>query len=266
MSDAGTSTMDRQGAPAREPYHRVFEQALEPDAVERLRSVIGQTLGRRGDLGDGQRDQKWWVSLGDFVAHGKHGVAKLILESVVPSAPVQAAMKAVGDDPVAILQYCIFRRFDPRRNPVPAHWHFDANILGTETRMVNTWFPLVDVGETAPGITFVLGARRPDSLWQRLVDLADADGMFTSENRWQTLFPDADVDAAVMADPQAELVTPIVSAGGAISFDQQYLHGTQHLTAAMGLRDSFEFRVMSEKVARSTGLASQHKMLRLQTA
>lgn len=245
------------------PYHKVFDKALSEAVVASLRSVIEQTLARRSALAEGETDKKWWVSLEELRKHAGNDPIQDILKLVVGSPAIQAAMSAVGDGPVAVLQYCIFRRFEPTRNPLPAHWHYDANILGLGTRMINTWLPLVDVGETAPGITLVDGPRRPAALWQRMVDLADADGMFTAETKSSTLFEDEEVVEAVAADPQADFVTPAVPAGGAISFDQLFLHRTQRLTPDMGIRDSFEFRVMSEKVARETGLSQRFTMVHL---
>jgi len=252
-----------QGVAEPAPYHKVFDAALPEQTLKVLRSVVAQTLGRRDDLEVGARDTKWWISLDEIRKAAGDQPVRQIIQTIEPSPAIQSAMAAVGKDPVAILQYCIFRRFDPHRNPVPAQWHFDANILGLKTRMINTWFPLVDVGETAPGITIIRGARRPATLWQRMIDLADDDGMIPSANKRLTLFPDADVEAEVAADPEADYVTPIVPAGGAISFDHLYLHGTQRLTPEMGARESFEFRVMSERVARETGLARKWAMVRL---
>lgn len=261
MAEYGT--VSRLSEPA--PYFQVFEQTLDQSTVRMLRSVVDQTLGRRESLSEGQRDHKWWISLLDIrKIAGDDTVAKIIAP-LVGSPAIQSSMTAVGDDPVAVLHYCILRRFDPGRNPVPAQWHFDANILGTRTQMINTWHPLVDVGETAPGLTLVRGARRPARLWQRLVDSADAAGMFNAESRRATLFSDADVEAAIDADPEAALVTPVVPAGGAISFDHLHLHGTQRLMPQMGMRESFEFRVMSEKTALDSGLANQYGMIRLYT-
>ena len=155
------------------------------------------------------------------------------------------------------------RRFDPTRRPVPAQWHFDANIFGLDTPMVNFWTPLVDVGETAPGLTLMNAPRRPEALWTRMIDIAaERDGAFDRENRRKTLFSDAEVAAAVAATPDAELVTPRVKAGGSIAFDHQYLHGTQVLTPEMGMRDSLEIRLLPLDVAVSRGLSSHYKIMK----
>lgn len=129
--------------------------------------------------------------------------------------------------------------------------------------MINTWTPLVDVGETAPGLTLVRGARRPERLWRKMREISLEGGLFDRTNRGSTKFSDADVEDSVANDPEAEFVTPTVPAGGAIVFDHQYLHRTQRLTPAMGVRDSVEFRVMSERVFREAGLDKVHPIARL---
>lgn len=143
---------------------------------------------------------------------------------------------------------------------MPAHWHFDATLLGMTVPVVNTWFPLVDVGETAPGITIVDSPPCPKTLWTALVGMADANGLFAKDTRASTLFADGAVERALAGDPEVRLITPVVPAGGAISFDHQYLHGTQRLTPEMGVRESFEFRVVSERVARRFGLTDEFEI------
>jgi hypothetical protein len=246
-----------------EAYQRVFERAVPDSVLSTLRMMTKKTLGGREPLQDGQRDQKWWVSLLDLYKAGSTDAVKTIIAEMARTDGVRAAMEAVGDDPVAIMHYCILRRFDPNRNPVPAQWHFDANILGLNNQVINTWIPLVDVGETAPGITLVVGARRPRRLWEAMVELVDEDGNIPRAAKARTLFPDEVVEREVAADPDAAYLTPVVPAGGAIAFDHQILHTTQRLGADASPRESFEFRVMSERVARAAGIIEKHPLARL---
>lgn len=253
-------------APTAAAHHRVFEAGLGLEDVARLREVVTKTLGRRGALPDGERDHKWWVNLANlYASHGSGPVGNIL--QLMAGTPVMAWCRAqLGDDLAAVLQYCIFRRFDPPRNPVPAQWHYDANIFGLHTPMVNLWIPLVDVGVTAPGLTLVDAARRPAALWERLVETADQAGQFDPETRRRTLFPDADVAAAMAIDPQARFITPQLKPGGVIAFDQQFLHGTQALQPGMGARDSFEFRVMPVDVARRAGLVDRFQVVHVPKA
>ncbi|MEQ8398334.1 hypothetical protein [Thalassobaculum sp.] len=240
--------------------HRIFEAGLDPVTVADLKEVVSKTLGLRGPLDEGQRDQRWWVNLADLLkSHGERPVGHVL--HLLAASPMMAWCRAqMGDDLVAVLTYCIFRRFDPSRNPVPAQWHFDANIFGLHTPIVNLWIPLVDVGVDAPGITLVDAARRPASLWSRMIETADSNGRFDHVSRRGTLFPDADVSAAMAADPDVRFITPQIKTGGVIAFDHQYLHGTQVFQPGMGARDSFEFRVMPADIAKRTGLSRQFQV------
>lgn len=248
-------------APAR---HRIFETGLGPATLRDLRQVVGKTLGRRAPLAEGGRDVKWWVNLADLSAsYGERPIVHVF--NLLAATPMMAwCREQMGDDLVAVLTYCIFRRFDPSWNPIPAHWHFDANIFGVDVPIVNLWMPLVDVGETAPGLSLVDAPRRPAALWSRMGKIAAArGGQFDAEARRLALFSDADVTTAMQADPEARVITPRLKAGGAIAFDQQYLHGTQEVEPGMGARDSFEFRVMHFDVAMKAELDKKFKLARI---
>lgn len=254
MSAAKQRTVPGEVVPDR---YRVFESGLPPLAVGDLKEIVSKTLCLRGPLGEGQRDERWWIKLADLLKSYGDRPVDHVVRLLAASSMIGWCREQMGDDLVAVLDYCIFRRFDPSRNPVPAQWHFDANIFGLHTPIVNLWIPLVDVGVDAPGITLVDTARRPASLWQRMTDTADSNGQFNHSSRRGTLFPDAEVSSAMAADPDVRFVTPQIRTGGVIAFDHQYLHGTQVFQPGMGPRDSFEFRVMPADVAKRIGVDRQ---------
>jgi len=242
---------------------RVFERALPDQTVLALRRLVEDCLGARPELADDERDVKWWMNLATLSETRGVEPAKQVLRLFCETPLFAWCRQEMGADLVFVLEYCIMRRFDPRRRPVPAQWHFDANIFGLSTPMVNFWMPLVDVGETAPGLTLMDAPRSPDVLWAKMRAIAaERGGTFDAVNRRKALFADSEVAAAVAATTDAALITPRVNAGGAIAFDHQYLHGTQALTPAMGVRDSLEIRLLPLDFAVTRGLANHYKVMR----
>lgn len=257
------STIGMSAPPQSRSLMRVFERALSDQTVHELRRLVEDCLGSRPELADDERDVKWWMNLATLSEQRGVDPAKQVLRLFCESPLFAWCRQKMGPDLVFVLEYCIMRRFDPRRRPVPAQWHFDANIFGLSTPMVNFWMPLVDVGETAPGLTLMDTPRSPDELWTKMGAIAaERGGTFDAVNRRKALFADADVTAAVAATTDAALVTPRVKAGGAIAFDHQYLHGTQALTPSMGIRDSLELRLLPLDVAVKRGLADHYKVMR----
>lgn len=241
---------------------RIFESPVSERQLPLYRGVVQRYLGARPALDPEQRDIKWWVNLANVVDAGEVQVARSVLAAFCETPLFALAKERLGPELVFVLEYCILRRYDPVRRPVPALWHFDANIFGLETPMLNVWTPLVDVGTSAPGLSVFDRPRRPAALWAETTEIAHDDGRFDASNRRRTLFDDSRIDAARSDEPDTNVLTPQISAGGAIVFDQQFLHGTQKLTPQMGMRDSLEIRLMPLEVATKLRLNEQYKVMK----
>lgn len=239
----------------------VFDPVLPRAGIAGLRQLLDRSLGRRPALEADQRDVKWWINLATISEQAGRPAALAILKLFCDTPLLAWARERLGHDLVFVLEYCILRRFDPVRRPIPSHWHFDANIFGPTTPMVNFWMPLVDVGDTAPGLTLASEARQPATLWSLVCDIPDGSDSDPIA-RYQMLYSRDEVTAALDATPGVTLETPQLRAGGAIAFDQQFLHGTQALTPDMGVRDSLEIRLLPLDAAHSLGLDRRYTVVK----
>lgn len=233
LLDPGTTATETPAA---------FRDMLPKENVTALIELIDQTV--RSEQGG-----RWDVTLVKMAkVHGKAFVSRA-LRLVMSDVLLEQARAQFSEDVRFVLQYGVLRYYDPAAGGPFAHWHFDANILGPDTRMLNFWIPLVDVGVTSPGITLVTPRRAPEAVWQHLRGVAAKDGRITEANRKMTHYADGAIADEIEKDERCKTITPVIPAGGALVFDHQTLHRTQFLTKGMTPRYSFEVRVVPESIS-----------------
>lgn len=233
LLDPGTNATETPAA---------FHDILSKEDVIALIELIDQTV--RSEQGG-----RWDVTLVKMAKVYGKDLAFRTLQLVMSDALLTQARAQFSEDVYFILQYAVLRYYDPSVGGAFANWHFDANILGPYTRMLNFWIPLVDVGISSPGITLVTPKRAPQTVWQHLENVVAKDGRITDANRKMTLYADKAMADEIEKDESCKLITPVIPAGGALVFDQQTLHRTQFLTQGMTPRYSFEVRVVPESIA-----------------
>lgn len=237
------------------PVFHQFDAPIAAAPLAALQEAAGAFVASREPLQPGSRDTKWWNNFAILAQGGEAGAVRRIIQTFLRTECMAWCRAVLGRDLMFVLTFCHIRHCDPARDPVPTSWHFDAALMGPDVPMVNVWIPLVDVGVTAPGLTFVDGPRRPDALWQRLLDACSAYGEAVELRRRRVKpFSREDAEAAIAADPGVRVFTPRLSAGQAIAFDQNFLHTTQEIVPEMRPRTSLEIRLVSAEVARAAGL------------
>lgn len=243
---------------------KIFDRAFDDAAVQELRAIVAKTLQARPALAPGERDRKWWNDMRGLLAAGMDEDVRRALSLFCGTPLLGWCRQQLGDDLYFALNYIHFRYYDPVRRPIPNAWHFDAVVMGIDVPMLNFWIPLDDVGETAPGLTVVTEACRPRQAWKLFVDACEANGGSVRSGR-RAIRPLDNVDVAqLLADePDADLVTPRLKAGSAISFNQMHLHATQSITPEMGPRASLEVRLVPGEAVRKHRLSEVTALARV---
>lgn len=113
-------------------------------------------------------------------------------------------------------------------------WHMDANFVGFGHPMFTVWIPLVDVGETAPGLEFVDHGLERNDLYRQWA-------LLTNDDRGRRVFQDDKLEEAL---GEHTIETPKLKVGQCLVFDQTELHRTQHLPEATNARWSIDLRVV----------------------
>lgn len=240
----------------------VIERNFDAEQLDKLKGVFAKLFDERSPALSDALDDRWWVTLDRVFESKEVDTVKTLLGVFCRTPALKYVRKALGNDLVFVLRYCILRRFVPSEGHNPAAWHFDSNICGPDVPMFNCWTPLVDIGETAPGITLAREPRTPKVLWDRVKTVADeAGGWIYDRNRSKTLFTPEEVAAAGVED--SDLVTPHVKAGSTIIFNQDILHRTQELQPQMGIRDSMEIRVVPSAVVEAGRIPPAYMFIRV---
>ena len=161
-------------------------------------------------------------------------IRESIMSMFCTSACLQVAEKVLRDQPVFLMNECAFRFHQPGQHDSHLAFHIDGQFMGIENTTLNFWVPTVDVGETAPGLTFL----RPEYDIQRFIN---------AHNETTTGGPSvhtaADLERIYGAPIDSLVTTPVVTAGSAVLFHQSTLHSTQELPGGGDYRLSIEFRI-----------------------
>lgn len=209
----------------------ILERAFPPAAVARMRAIADE------------------IFAGMPFTEGRQALnfeAMFRSKREAPARELIAAFNRFADKPARdrfpngycfLLRNCGVRRSNPANPGSRLALHFDANFLGDgdDARVFNFWVPLVDVGETAPGLT--------------LLDPEVDQSPVQADWRRHAQQPFVPVDVYYTADDierilgrEAPMVSPATPAGSVVPFDQMTLHATQVMETGIE-RTSIEFRI-----------------------
>lgn len=201
----------------------VCRSIFAPDTVERLhrRMIDLYALHDRHNSQNQGRDYGIDVIHFENLLDGPHeSVVIEVFHEFIRSRGFRIFQRLI-DGPVQFLMFaCLVRSHRPGASRSHVPFHQDVTFMTNRFRSFNCWIPLVDCGVEAPGLE-VLRRRMSDDVSERI-----------DPNRDPTsLFRDLDLTASVsdIAEPCGgeAFVTPILSAGDGLIFDQLTIHRTQ---------------------------------------
>jgi hypothetical protein len=211
----------------------VLASAFGPDQVARLTEIVRMLIPK--NLEDG--DINSYDMMKSLTAYGELGRSlmeetfQIFLNSTCP----QVAHRLLRDTPVILFPHCAFRFHQPGDDHSHLPYHFDGGFMGTDVTTLNFWIPLVDVGETAPGITFLKPKVDPTPfLKDWLTEVTRKSGKRYSAEEIGRLYGQ---------EPSDLLHTPVLQAGSVAVFHQLTPHATQKLPDGGDYRISIEVRV-----------------------
>lgn len=240
--DGGAPGIVRYSIP---PTLEILRGALPKDAVDKVRDNVRQLIGNRAAPADGQSEVHWSVNLDLLLDKGNLRHPGQIIGLVAGTGVTRRCREILGPDIVCSLQATIIRDFRPDHRSEPARMHFDANLFGPSVPMLNVWVPLNDVGRDSPGLTMATVPHWPRPYWDRMVGMANEDGLLPG-GAWQHLnFPPAEILARAGEEPEWPFFEPELAVGDVMIFDHQFIHGTQVTLTSAGRRFSLEIRFLS---------------------
>ena len=221
----------------------IGKSAFDKAQVETLRRVVQESRPFMRKVGQSFTNS---VSYFDLEKGGRPDLFATAFETFMNSKAHEFAVSTYPEGYCFLLDYCALRHHDPDVPESQLKMHFDANFLGTSAKVYNVWVTLDDVGDGAPGLTFLrpglkFGAMH--DVWRKFHDEAVA-----------TRGPDAPINLMFDAErllrhyrqPADEVfMTPRVKAGEFIAFHQLVAHATETVTGTPKPRSSIEFRISS---------------------
>lgn len=206
--------------------------AFSQELVRELRDKIEDIVPR------GMPDEQMNSSdMAKTIAQMEGGSAHVIriLEMFCEAGCVDLAKQIFNDDIVFLLPQCAYRFHEPARFHSHLPFHVDAGFLGIDATTLTFWVPLVDVGDTAPSLTFL----RPDldqvvflKFWADRARIGDVPYLEVGEIE------------QLYGKPQADLfTTPVLPAGSVSIFHHLTPHAIQSLTDGGAYRVSLDYRI-----------------------
>ena len=213
----------------------VIEGLIPKTQLDDLAAVFDE--GIRAGLDDGRKT----YHLHKLLELGRGDIVSAAVSAFTRNTPHQLARKLVGGDYALLLSSCIYRSHEPGRRDTHLGLHFDANVLGSDSLVVNFWMPFDPIGDGVPGLTFINSAEDVSALvevWRRSRQEPDADGSISPKIR----FSAEDVAEALGKSADQLLFTPKIRPGGAAIFHQFVIHGTELVEQDEKPRRNFEMR------------------------
>lgn len=228
---------DRPSAPT------IGHSAFADAQVEALRQCIAETTPYMRTSGVFANS----VSHRGLCTQGRADLAERSFRVFAESRAHAFALEVFPEGYCFLLEYCSFRRHDPSTADSHLQLHFDANFVGVGAPVYNVWVTLDDVGDGAPGLSFLNPAYQDPGLgktWQRTKH--HALGLGRGEHAPINLMFDARKIAAFYGTTiESVLDTPRAKAGAFIAFHQCVAHATEVVAGPSKPRRSIEFRISS---------------------
>ncbi len=161
-------------------------------------------------------------------------ICNSLMEIFCSSGCLDVAAKLLKDEIVFFVDHTAYRFHAPGEYASHISVHVDADFMGNEATTLNFWVPTVDVGETAPSLSFL----RPE--YDIMSYVAAREEAARGGAQTGTF---EDLERIYGAPLEKLLTTPVISAGSILVFHQMAVHGTQRLPNGGGYRLSIEFRV-----------------------
>ena len=216
--------------------------AFDEGQVKALRQVLDEAVPYMCKTGHYANS----ISYPRLISAGRPDLFKKAFQVFIESNAHEFGASVFPDGYCFLLEYCALRRHDPDVLGSHLQIHFDANFLGTTAPVYNVWVTLDDVGDGAPGLSFLdprldIGLLR--DAWYREQKQAVAE---RGDQAGLSLMYDADGVAEVFGKPiEQVLFSPRVKAGDFIAFHQCVAHATELVVGPARRRRSIEFRIAS---------------------
>ena len=162
-------------------------------------------------------------------------IVRRMIESFCEAGCLGMAQKLLQGEPVFLLPQCAYRYHEPQTYNSHLPFHLDAAFLGADVMTLTFWVPLVDVGETAPSLTFL----RPELDHRPYIE-AWIERLRAGKNGYLS----AAETTEVYGEPADTLfVSPILPAGSVSIFHHMTPHATQAMPEGGSYRVSIDFRL-----------------------
>ena len=215
-------------------YPVVLRRGLPGNVISSLIDLVDEMM----ELKIPRAPRRAYRLLTDMLDLGRADLVDRLVRAAWCAPLPDVARKLLTDDPVLLITHCIVRRYQQGVSPPASPWHVDAEFLGFDQPVINFWTPLVDVGEMVPGLSFTSDRREGGyafGTWLESVQPTESSCDTQAFQRGRAVLQERLAPAA--------LISPVVSAGDTLLFDQVIPHKTQEMFGAPGVRYSVEMRV-----------------------
>ena len=162
-------------------------------------------------------------------------VVRRMIELFCEAGCLGMAQKLLKGEAAFLLPQCAYRYHQPQTYNSHLPFHLDAAFLGADAMSLTFWVPLVDVGETAPSLTFL----RPEIDSRRFVE-----AWVERARTGKMPYFDGKEIAEVYGEPAESLfVSPVLPAGSVSIFHHMTPHATQAMPEGGSYRISIDFRI-----------------------
>lgn len=226
----------------------LLNSVFDPDAVSHLTSFIRFAIPP-----DLPYEAINSYNMANTIAHrgpDAHKRVEQVFRLFCESRCLDVARALLKDDIAILVTHSAFRYHEPGDRHSHLPYHLDGGFMGRDATTLNFWIPMVDVGVTAPGLTFLRPELDPN-LYLR-------SWLVSSMNRQDLKFSSDDLSRIYGQPAEKILVSPVLAAGSVAVFHHLTLHATQQLPNGGDYRVSMEMRIAAQsavpKVYQEQGL------------
>lgn len=166
---------------------------------------------------------------------GGEEVVRRMLELFCEAGCVGMAQKLFKGEVAFLLPQCAYRYHQPQTYNSQLPFHLDAAFLGADAMTFTFWVPLVDVGETAPSLTFLRPGIDNRPFIEAWVNRA--------RTRQMPYFDGNEIAEVYGEAAETLFVSPVLPAGSVSIFHHMTPHATQAMPEGGNYRISVDFRI-----------------------